>query len=98
MLMLGGIALNVINMEQILITIVTGIVGYIFGWKKNKAEIEGNQLDNLEKSIRIYQVVIDDLSKKIEDLTLHVVRLEATIDSLKQENKRLKSKKNIIQE
>lgn len=98
MLTLGGIALNVINMEQILITIVTGIVGYIFGWKKNKAEIEGNQLDNLEKSIRIYQVVIDDLSKKIEDLTLHVVRLEATIDSLKQENKRLKSKKNIIQE
>ena len=84
-------------MEQIIITIVTGVIGYIVGYKKNQADIEGSQLDNLEKSIRIYQVVIDDLSKKIEDLTLHVVRLEATIDSLKQENKRLKNKK-IIEE
>jgi len=73
-------------MEQIIISIITAGVGYIFGYKKNKADIEGSQLDNLEKSIRIYQVVIDDLSKKIEELTLHVVRLEATIDSLKQEN------------
>lgn len=93
--MLGGTVLNVGNMEQIIITIVFGVVGYVFGWKKNQAEVEGNQLDNLEKSIRIYQVVIDDLSKKIEELTLHVVRLEATIDSLKQENKRLKSKRII---
>jgi peptidoglycan hydrolase CwlO-like protein len=84
-------------MEQIIISIITAGVGYIFGYKKNKADIEGSQLDNLEKSIRIYQVVIDDLSKKIEELTLHVVRLEATIDSLKQENKRLKSKR-VIQE
>ena len=84
-------------MEQIIISIITAGVGYIFGYKKNKADIEGSQLDNLEKSIRIYQVVIDDLSKKIEELSLHVVRLEATIDSLKQENKRLKSKK-VIQE
>jgi peptidoglycan hydrolase CwlO-like protein len=82
---------------EIISIIVTGVIGYIFGYKKNQADIEGSQLDNLEKSIRIYQVVIDDLSKKIEDLTLHVVRLEATIDSLKQENKRLKSKKVIEQ-
>ena len=82
---------------EIISIIVTGVIGYIVGYKKNQADIEGSQLDNLEKSIRIYQVVIDDLSKKIEDLTLHVVRLEATIDSLKQENRRLKSKK-IVQE
>jgi peptidoglycan hydrolase CwlO-like protein len=80
---------------EILVIVITTVLGYIVGYKKNQAEIEGNQLDNLEKSIRIYQVVIDDLSKKIEDLTLHVVRLEATIDSLKQENKRLKSKRVI---
>ena len=84
-------------MEQIIISIITAGVGYIFGYKKNKADIEGSQLDNLEKSIRIYQVVIDDLSKKVEELSIHIVRLEATIDSLKQENKRLKSKK-VVQE
>jgi len=49
----------------------------------------------LEKSIKVYQTIIDDLSNKIEELTAHIVRLEATIDSLKQENKRLKSNKVI---
>jgi len=97
MLMLGGTVLIAGNMEQILITIITTALGYIVGWKRNKAEVEGTQLENLEKSIRIYQVVIDDLSNKIESLTAHVARLEAQIDSLMKENKRLKSKK-IIQE
>jgi peptidoglycan hydrolase CwlO-like protein len=82
-------------MEQIILTIVTTAVGYFVGYKKNQNEIEGGRLDNLEKSIKVYQTIIDDLSNKIEELTAHIVRLEATIDSLKQENKRLKSNKVI---
>ena len=81
--------------EQIILTIVTTAVGYFVGYKKNQNEIEGGRLDNLEKSIKVYQTIIDDLSNKIEELTAHIVRLEATIDSLKQENKRLKSNKVI---
>jgi len=81
--------------EQIIITIVTTLIGYFVGYKKSKNEIEGGRLENLEKSIRIYQVVIDDLSKKVEELTSHIVRLEATIDSLKQENNKLKKNKGI---
>jgi predicted RNase H-like nuclease (RuvC/YqgF family) len=76
--------------EQIILTIVTTLIGYFVGYKKSKNEIEGGRLENLEKSIRIYQVVIDDLSKKVEELTAHIVRLELTIDSLKQENTKLK--------
>jgi len=82
-------------MEQIIITILTTALGYVVGYRKNKADIEGTQLDNLEKSIKIYQVIIDDLSKKVDELTMHVVRLEATIDSLKKENNQLRSKKII---
>ena len=76
--------------EQIIMTVVTTLIGYFVGYRKSKNEIEGGRLENLEKSIRIYQVVIDDLSKKIEELTSHIVRLETTIDSLKQENTKLK--------
>jgi peptidoglycan hydrolase CwlO-like protein len=76
--------------EQIILTIVTTLIGYFVGYKKSQNEIEGGRLENLEKSIRIYQVVIDDLSKKVEELTGHIVRLEATIDSLKIENQKLK--------
>jgi len=80
-------------MEQVLITIISTGLGYIIGFRKNKADLEGTQLDNLEKSIHIYQTLVSDLSNKVEELTAHVARLEAQIDSLMKENKRLKSKK-----
>jgi peptidoglycan hydrolase CwlO-like protein len=76
--------------EQIIMTVVTTLIGYFVGYRKSKNEIEGGRLENLEKSIRIYQVVIDDLSKKVEELTGHIVRLEETIDALRKENKKLK--------
>jgi peptidoglycan hydrolase CwlO-like protein len=76
--------------EQIILTIVTTGIGYFVGYKKNQNEIEGGRLENLEKSLLIYQHIIDDLSKKVEELTSHIVRLETTIESLKAENKNLK--------
>ena len=82
--------------EQIILTIVTTLIGYFVGYRKSKNEIEGGRLENLEKSIRIYQLVIDDLSKKVEELTGHIVRLEETIDSLKQENQKLKKNQWIL--
>ena len=76
--------------EQIIMTVVTTLIGYFVGYRKSKNEIEGGRLENLEKSLTIYQVMIDDLSKKVEDLTIHIVRLEATIDALRKENNKLK--------
>lgn len=76
--------------EQIIMTVVTTLIGYFVGYRKSKNEIEGGRLENLEKSLTIYQLLIDDLTKKVEELSIHIVRLEATIDSLKKENKKLK--------
>jgi predicted RNase H-like nuclease (RuvC/YqgF family) len=75
---------------QIVGAVATTVIGYVAGFRKSKIENENGRLENLEKSIRIYQVVIDDLGKKVEELTTHIVRLEATIDSLKKENSKLK--------
>jgi peptidoglycan hydrolase CwlO-like protein len=76
--------------EQIIMTVVTTLIGYFVGYRKSKNEIEGGRLENLEKSLTIYQLMIDDLSKKVEDLSTHIVRLEATIDALRKENNKLK--------
>ena len=76
--------------ENIIITIVTTLIGYFIGYKKSKNEIEGGRLENLEKSIHIYQVVIDDLGKKVEELTVQITKLETIIESLKKENRKLK--------
>jgi len=89
--LLARIVINMI--EQIILTVVTTLIGYFVGYKKSQNEIEGGRLENLEKSLVIYQLIIDDLSKKVEELTAHIVRLEATIDSLKKENKNLKQNK-----
>jgi cell division protein FtsB len=80
---------------QIILTTFTAIIGYIFGYKKNQNDIENGRLDNLEKSIKVYQVLVDDLSNRIETLSVHISKLESQIDALIKENKRLKSKKTI---
>jgi predicted RNase H-like nuclease (RuvC/YqgF family) len=82
--------------ENIIITIITTLIGYFVGYRKSKNEIEGGRLENLEKSIHIYQVVIDDLGKKVEELTIQISKLEMMIDSLKKENKKLKEKTSSI--
>ena len=75
---------------QIIGTIITTTVGYVIGFRKSKNEIEGGRLENMEKSLKVYQIIIDDLSRKVEELTTHIVRLEQTIESLKKENNKLK--------
>lgn len=75
---------------QIIGTIITTTIGYIIGFRKSKNEIEGGRLENLEKSLKVYQIIIDDLSKKVAELSTHIVRLEQTIESLKKENRQLK--------
>jgi hypothetical protein len=77
-------------LEQIIMTIVTTAIGYFVGYKKSQNEIEGGRLENLEKSIKIYQVIIDDMSKKVEELTSHIHKLETKIVELMAENRKLK--------
>lgn len=78
--------------QQILMAIATAGVSYFLGYKQNKANVESVQLDNLEKSIKIYQTIIQDLSSKVENLSNQVVKLEIQIDALMKENKQLKNR------
>jgi chromosome segregation ATPase len=82
-------------MKEILLITIPSILAYILGWRLNNADLCGKRLDELEKSINVYNLIIDDLSKKVEELTGHIVRLEQTIESLKIENKHLKNKNSI---
>jgi uncharacterized coiled-coil DUF342 family protein len=82
-------------MKEILLITIPSILAYILGWRLNNADLCGKRLDELEKSINVYNLIIDDLSKKVEELTGQIVRLEQTIDSLKTENKHLKNKNSI---
>ncbi len=73
-------------------TVIVSFVTYLMGKKKQEAEIDSTTLQNLEKSLLIYQKMIDDMGAKIDIMSSKIDELEVTIESLYKENKQLKSK------
>ena len=76
-------------------SVVTAIIGYIVGFRKNNIDLCGARLDELEKSLVVYNNIIGDMSQKISDLRLEIKSLEASVEKLLQENKNLKTKSSI---
>jgi len=81
-------------MDNTLFTVIssaiTGIVTFFLGAKKQKLENESSSLTNIEHSISVYKIIIDDLKTQIKELLVKVNELEAKVDSLTQENHELK--------
>ena len=80
---------------QIFLAAGTSIIGYIVGYRKQNVDLQSSRLDSLEKSINVYNLIIDDMAKKIETLTTEVAGLERRIEELMDENKKLKNKSSI---
>lgn len=79
--------------EFLLVTIpsiISAIVGWIIGFRKQNIDLCGQRLDELEKSLIIYNNIINDMSEKITDLRDEIRQLEDTINKLMSENKQLK--------
>ena len=74
----------------ILPSMFTATLGWFLGRRKENVDLCGERLDDLEKSITVYNVIIEDMSKKIEELTSHIAKLEDKIQKLMDENKQLK--------
>jgi hypothetical protein len=71
-------------------SIITAVMGWFIGRKRENVDLCGDRLDALEKSIMVYNVIIDDMSSKIETLSAHIAKLEIKIQELLAENKKLK--------
>jgi uncharacterized coiled-coil protein SlyX len=86
-------------MKDILVIVIPSIIsaftGWFIGYRKQNIDLCSDRLDELEKSIRVYNVIIDDMSKKIEELTGHIAQLEDKIKNLISENKHLKRKNGL---
>jgi len=75
-------------------TVAVSLVTYFMGKRKQEAETDSTTLENLDKSLLIYQKMINDMSIKIDELTKKIDDLETTVEKLMKENKQLKSKIN----
>ena len=80
------------NTEILLLlsNVVTGIAGWFVGKRKTNAETDNLILLNLEKSMLIYQDLITNLKEEIHQLNNKIQDLESKVDTLMEENRRLK--------
>ena len=76
--------------EQIVMTVVTTIIGYVVGRRKSNADTDNQVLKNLELSIGLYKNMIDDLRTEIRELNVKIQDLEIKVEELMKENKKLK--------
>lgn len=76
---------------QVIITSITGGLTFLLGLRRGKADTENVLLQNLEKSIGIYQLIIEDMKEEIKSLNVKIDTLEGKVEQLLQENNELKT-------
>ena len=91
--------------------VLTGLVGFLFGKRKLRAEIagmnadnEGKEIENADKLVKLYKEILDDLSNRYEakfkefsDLSdKKVLMLQEQIDFQKRINEQLKAENNLL--
>lgn len=74
----------------ILVSSVTGVFTYLVGRNRKQKEVDSITLQNLEKSVDIYNRIIGDLSEQIIKLNAKINDLEEKVDNLLAENLELK--------
>jgi cell division protein FtsB len=72
---------------------LTATAGWFVGKRKSNAETDNLVLLNLEKSMSIYQDLIQNLKEEIHQLNTKIQDLETKVDMLMEENRELKNKK-----
>ena len=77
------------NIISLLITTITSVITYFLGHNRAKKETESVILVNLEKSISIYQTIINDLKLQMVDMNKKINELESKVDELLAENNKL---------
>ena len=69
---------------------LTGVAAWAVGKRKTNAETDNVVLKNLESSVGLYKLIIDNLRDEIQLLNGKMEQMEAKIDELTKENKKLR--------
>ena len=78
------------DLINIIIPAVTGFLTFLLGQNRGKKEVESISLQNLEKTLEIYQFIIQDLKSEILSLNGKVDTLQQKVDEMMEENHNLK--------
>lgn len=58
-------------------SIISSGLTYLFAKRKYKTEADSTEIDNLKKSVEVYQTIIDDLKVRIQDIKNEVTVMKA---------------------
>ena len=61
-------------------SIISSALTYLFARRKYKTEADSTEIDNLKKSIEVYQTIIDDLKERIQDIKNEVNVMKTEFD------------------
>lgn len=79
------------NLWMFIGSALTGIAGWAVGRRKSAAETDNIVLTNLEASVNLYKMIIDNLREEIKQLHTKMDDMEKKIDELTAENKKLRT-------
>ena len=78
------------DMLTIVASTITGVITFLVGQRKARKEVESLGLENISKSLEIYNHIISGLKEEIMELSSKVKELEGKIDHLSTENESLR--------
>lgn len=67
---------------EIVTAVLTAVIAFIVGYRKNKIENDSSELDSVQKAIEIWQKTATDLQVEIKELREDIVKMRG-------ENRRL---------
>lgn len=74
----------------IISSIVSGWASWVFARKKYNSEVDGNLIENMQKSLEFYKNLSDDNEQRLDKVLEDNVALRQTVEELLRENKQLK--------
>lgn len=90
------------NYEEIIIPSTTGALGafvtWIFGRKKENAEIQGSEIQNVTQAIAIWKDMATELKIEVAELKQKVDELSNEVHNLRAENLSLRNQLNLPNE
>lgn len=79
-------------------TIISGWASWIFARKKYNSEVDGNLIENMQKSLEFYKNLSDDNSQRLDKALEDNAHLRADVEELLKENKQLKKEIDILKD
>lgn len=77
-------------------SVLTGLSTWFFSRAKQEREVEALELDLVEKAIRIWREMSEELKKRVDDLSDQVDRLQTENGSLRGEVKTLRKENTTL--